>query len=118
MAVIISRRSSCRPNFATAPEEAPEAKAELSDYFSWWCLSPSGPILRFADALPCCIAESYSSVVKPSFAVPDGQGSVDTISEEHFEMLDVGEVGLRELSIPEVERFWRWMVGVPAHSCR
>jgi len=27
---------------------------------------------------------------------------VDAISEEHFEMLDVGEIGLREVSIPKV----------------
>lgn len=70
------------------------------------------------DALPRFIAESYSTVVKPSLAVPAGQGIVDAISKEYFEMLDVGEIGLREVSVPEVECFWIWMVGVPTHPCR
>ena len=99
-------------------KEAPEVEAELSDDFSWWSPSSSGSSLRFADARPCFIAESYSTVVKPSLAVPAGQGIVDAVTKEYFEMLDVGEIGLRQVSVPEVECFWIWMVGVPAQSRR
>lgn len=70
------------------------------------------------DALLRFLAESYSTVVEPSLSVPVGQSIVDAISEEYFEVLDVGEIGLRKVSVPEVEGFWIWMVGVPAHSRR
>ncbi|CAB0527080.1 hypothetical protein CIP101841_02130 [Corynebacterium diphtheriae] len=79
---------------------------------------PSDPHLRFVNAPPRFTAESYLPVVKPSLSVPVGQGIVDAISEEYFEMLDVSEIGLRKVSVPEVECFWIWMVGVPAHSRR
>lgn len=79
----------------------PEVEAELSDDFSWWSPSSSGSSLRFANALPRFIAESYSTVVKPSLAIPAGQSIVDAISEEYFEMLNVGEIGLRKVSVPD-----------------
>lgn len=43
---------------------------------------------------------------------------MDAVTEEYFEMLDVGEIGLREVSVPEVECFWIWTVDVPTHPCR
>ena len=79
---------------------------------------PPARLFALRDARPCFIAESYSTVVKPSLAVPAGQGIVDAVTKEYFEMLDVGEIGLRQVSVPEVECFWIWMVGVPAHSRR
>lgn len=41
-------------------------------------------------------------VVKPLFVVSSGLGIVDTISEKHFEMLNVGKIGLRGVNIPKV----------------
>lgn len=86
----------------TTQQEAPEVKAELSDNLSWWSPTPAGPSLCFANALICYFTKCYSTIVKPPFVVSSGKGSVDAISKEHLEMLNVGEIGLCETSIPKV----------------